>query len=195
MTNTDRTPSQQAMDENISPEYEWKCITEQAAFAGRDGAGALVFKDQMWLLGGWNPNDKVNFPRICNSEVWCSRDGEEWIEVCEEAPWEGRHTAGYVVCDERMWIVGGDCNQGHYQPDVWSSTDGVAWQQVTDRAPWGQRVLHYTAAFDGKIWVMGGKPYRNLPARRRSFTTMYGTQSTARTGSECRKVRPGRHVV
>ena len=44
-------------------EYEWICVTEQAAFAGRDGAGALVFKDRMWLLGGWNPGDKVNFPR------------------------------------------------------------------------------------------------------------------------------------
>ena len=43
--------------------YEWICVTEQAAFAGRDGAGALVFKDRMWLLGGWNPGDKVNFPR------------------------------------------------------------------------------------------------------------------------------------
>ena len=103
-------------------EYEWVCVTEDAAFAGRDGAGALVFQDKMWLLGGWNPRDKVNFPIICNSEVWSSVDGLTWIEVNEEAPWEGRHTAGYAVHDGRMWIVGGDCNQGHYQNDVWRSS-------------------------------------------------------------------------
>ena len=30
-----------------------------------------------------------------------------------------------MVADGRMWIVGGDCNQGHYQNDVWSSADGT----------------------------------------------------------------------
>ena len=137
--------------------YEWICVTEQAAFAGRDGAGALVFKDRMWLLGGWNPGDKVNFPIICNSEVWCSTDGETWVEVNEEAPWEGRHTAGYAVHDGRMWIVGGDCNQGHYQNDVWRSSDGADWELMCDPVPWGPRVLHYTAVHDGRIWVMGGQ--------------------------------------
>ena len=138
-------------------EYEWICVTEQAAFAGRDGAGALVFKDRMWLLGGWNPGDKVNFPRICNSEVWCSSDGETWVEVNEEASWEGRHTAGYAVHNGQMWVVGGDCNQGHYQNDVWRSSDGVGWDLVCDPVPWGPRVLHYTAVLDGRIWVMGGQ--------------------------------------
>ena len=138
-------------------EYEWICVTEDAAFAGRDGAGALVFQDKMWLLGGWNPRDKVNFPIICNREVWSSVDGLTWIEVNEEAPWEGRHTAGYAVHDGHMWIVGGDCNQGHYQNDVWRSSDGVDWELVCDPVPWGPRVLHYTAVHDGGLWVMGGQ--------------------------------------
>ena len=75
----------------------------------------------------------------------------------EEAPWEGRHTAGYAVHDGRMWIVGGDCNQGHYQNDVWRSSDGADWELMCDPVPWGPRVLHYTAVHDGRIWVMGGQ--------------------------------------
>ena len=137
--------------------YQWTCVTGQAEFAARDGAGALVYRDRMWLLGGWNPGDSENFPEICNSEVWNSTDGITWTEVCPKAPWEGRHTAGYVVHDERMWIVGGDSNQGHYQPDVWSSSDGVTWDCVAEEVPWGQRALHHTVAFDGRIWVMGGQ--------------------------------------
>ncbi len=136
---------------------KWNCVTENAAFAGRDGAGALVFKNKMWLLGGWNPNDKVYFPHICNSEVWSSSDGASWTLETAQAPWEGRHTAGYAVHNDRMWIVGGDANQGHYQNDVWSSPDGIHWDLVNDNVPWGPRVLHYTVVFDNKIWVMGGQ--------------------------------------
>ena len=137
--------------------YEWCRVTGEAAFAARDGAGALVFRDRMWLLGGWNPGDKVHFPLICNSEVWSSADGVSWMLENPQAPWEGRHTAGYVVHDGRMWIVGGDCNQGHYQNDVWSSADGVQWNLMNDRVPWASRALHYTLAFNGRIWVMGGQ--------------------------------------
>jgi len=132
-------------------------LTEEAAFAARDGAGALVFKDKMWLLGGWNPRDKVHFPKICNSEVWSSTDGAEWTLELLQAPWEGRHTAGYAVHDDKMWIVGGDCNQKHYQDDVWSTSDGVNWELVNGDVPWAPRVLHYTLVHDGQIWVIGGQ--------------------------------------
>jgi len=143
--------------QNSQPSYKWTEITAQAAFAGRDGAGALVFNDRMWLLGGWNPDDKVNFPLICNSEVWSSSDGAEWKLETPEATWEPRHCAGYVVHNDRMWIVGGDTTQRHHQNDVWSSADGVHWDLVNDNVPWGPRALHYTVAFNGKIWVIGGQ--------------------------------------
>ncbi len=73
------------------------------------------------------------------------------------APWEGRHTAGYVVHRKGLWIVGGDPISGHYQNDVWHSVDGLQWERVADAVPWGPRVLHYTVAFKDKIWVMGGQ--------------------------------------
>lgn len=145
------------MADNNTPQYEWQRVTESAAFAARDGAGALTYKGKMWLLGGWNPGDKVNFPKVCNSEVWSSVDGKDWKLETKQAPWEGRHCGGYVVFKDKMWIVGGDCNQGHYQYDVWNSTDGVKWDLVTDKLPWGPRVLHYTVVFKDKIWIMGGQ--------------------------------------
>ncbi|NPV09206.1 MAG: hypothetical protein HPY83_14765 [Anaerolineae bacterium] len=142
---------------SVEPAYEWTPVTLEAPFAPRDGAGALSFRGRMWLLGGWNPRDKVHFPRICNSEVWSSADGLDWRLETPQAPWEGRHTAGYAVHRGRMWIVGGDANQGHYQNDVWNSDDGIHWDLVCDRVPWADRVLHCTVVHDGRIWVMGGQ--------------------------------------
>ena len=140
-----------------TPPYRWTCATLEADFAARDGAGALASRDKMWLLGGWNPGDKVHFPKICNSEVWSSTDGAAWTLEHPRAPWEGRHTAGYAVHNDKMWIVGGDCNQMHYQNDVWSSADGIHWDLVNGNVPWAPRVLHYTVVHDGRIWVMGGQ--------------------------------------
>jgi hypothetical protein len=55
--------------------YRWVKINCNADFAPRDGAGAFVYKDSKWLIGGWNPPDKINFPLICNNEVWNCKNG------------------------------------------------------------------------------------------------------------------------
>jgi len=155
----------------MSAEYEWTQVTDAAAFPGRDGAGALVFNDRMWLIGGWNPWDKETNPihSDCNSEVWNSEDGVSWLKAKPNthlddsfdpaAGWEARHTAGYVVYRDKMWIIGGDPLLGHYQYDVWNSSDGVHWDCVNPDhpVPWGPRVLHHTFVFQDRIWIMGGQ--------------------------------------
>ncbi len=132
----------------------WVSVTTQAAFPQLDGAGALVFGGKMWLLGGWAPGSRPA-PYTMN-DVWSSPDGRTWASL-GKAPWEPRHTAGYVVHDGRMWVVGGDANSGHYQNDVWHSSDGTNWVVASTNVPWGNRVLHHTVAFAGKIWVIGGQ--------------------------------------
>jgi hypothetical protein len=179
------------------PSYEWVQVTPRAAFAPRDGAGALVFKGRMWLIGGWNPGDKKHFPRICNNEVWSSADGKSWTlekpnsfldrTFDPRRDWEGRHTAGYVVFKDKMWIVGGDVNQGHYQSDVWNSGDGKTWSLVTDKAPWAPRALHYTLAFRDKIWVIGGQ---TMPGFAKSDEVFYRDIWNSTDGIRWTKVEP-----
>lgn len=92
--------------------------------------------------------------------------------------WEGRHTAGYVVYKGKMWIVGGDANQGHYQSDVWNSEDGRVWKWVNrDRpVPWGPRVLHYTFVFKNRIWVLGGQTLPQFaPAPEAVYRDLWNT--------------------
>jgi len=146
-------------DNEVSPEvgYTWTLVNPTAAFAPRDGAGAVVLAGRMWLLGGWNPLDPINFPDVTNAEVWSSVDGFEWTLELLAAPWEGRHVSGYVSLAGRMWVIGGDPNRGHYQNDVWSSVDGKVWERATERVPWENRVLFHTVMKDGAVFVMGGQ--------------------------------------
>lgn len=111
-----------------------------APWMGRDGAGIVSYKGQLWLLGGWNPSNRAVFPMICNNDVWSSRDGErldtgetEHVQrrvVRPSLRLGGASYPGYVVYKDKMWIIGGDCNQKHYQNDVWNSEDGKTWTYV-----------------------------------------------------------------
>jgi len=172
-------------------------VTTEAPFAARDGAGALVFQGRMWLLGGWNPRDKQHFPLICNNEVWSSQDGKNWklekpntflnASFDPQLDWEGRHTAGYVVYRDRMWIIGGDANQHHYQNDVWNSRNGAEWDLVNADVPWGPRVLHYTVVHADKIWVIGGQ---TMPAFTESKEKFHDDIWTTTDGKSWKQVTP-----
>ncbi len=185
------------------PAYEWVNVTRNAEFAPRDGAGALSYHGRMWFIGGWNPIEtwREFFPRICNNEVWSSPNGTEWTLVKPNtfldqtfdasADWEGRHTAGYAVYRDRMWIIGGDVNQGHYQNDVWNSEDGKTWAFVNcDKPlPWGPRALHYTVVHDDRIWVMGGQ---TMPAfaKESSDEVFYRDVWTTQDGVNWNQIKP-----
>jgi hypothetical protein len=146
--------------------YGWQNVNVQAPFAPRDGAGLLVYENKLWLLGGWNASTAV-FPNTTTNEVWNSADGKHWTEIKpntfgtaafnSSSDWQGRHMAGWTVYRDKLWIVGGDSNQCHYQPDVWNSSDGAHWTQVASNVPWGNRVLFYTLVFNNTLWVMGGQ--------------------------------------
>lgn len=129
---------------------DWTPYAVYAPFGYRDGAGAVVFKDEMWLLGGW-----AHGPLM--SDVWKSKNGMDWQYVTY-APWAGRHQFGAVVFKEKIWVVGGDLLS-----DVWSSDDGVTWTLETDNAPWGDRYAPYVCAFDDKLWLMGGQKWEKKP--------------------------------
>jgi hypothetical protein len=149
--------------------YQMRCVTMEAPWRPRDGAGALSFRGGLWLLGGWRPREAgpsgpagVVDPAFegttwtVDSEVWRSDDGgSTWRCVQARCPWPGRHTAGYAVHNDRMWVIGGDIYTN--SADVWSSADGINWQCHTTDAPWAGRVLPYVTSFDGALWLMGGQ--------------------------------------
>ena len=157
----------------------WRQVlaNETAPFLKTDGHTLVVFKDKMWLLGGWLgrfDHDQATFTvggDHWTSQVWCTSDGKNW-ESKGNAPWAGRHGFGCVVHDDKLWVIGGD-----QHTDVWNTEDGVTWNKISDTVPWGERYFPYIVSFKGKIWVMGGMrvAFTESPRLRDKYNDVWST--------------------
>ena len=88
----------------------------------RDSSGEVVFKDRLWILGGWF-NSYAAPPR----DIWSSPDGKDWTLVTKEAPWKHSDLPMTLVFKDRIWLMGGWYNgrlAGHgASNEVWSSAE------------------------------------------------------------------------
>lgn len=134
---------------------DWVQVTDKAPWQARDSQGEVVYKDQLWILGGWFDSYAAP-PR----DVWSSRDGKSWTLVTREAPWKHSDLPMAIVFDQRMWLMGGWYNgrlPGHEATSaVWSSDDGATWEQATAKAAWSPRIAAAAVTFKGKMWILGG---------------------------------------
>jgi hypothetical protein len=130
----------------------WTKVTDRAEWQARDSAGEMVFKDRMWILGGWFTPQTPN-PR----DVWSSADGRHWTCAVERAPWEHGDLSAVMAFRDRMWLMGGRKLPGAENSNqVWSSADGATWALVSDGAGWCPRVSSAFAVFKDRMWVLGG---------------------------------------
>lgn len=81
----------------------------------------------------------------------------DWVKATDKVAFQARDSAGEVVFQDRLWILGGWFTS-HAEPprDVWSSADGVHWERVVEKAPWRHADLPTALVFDGRLWMMGG---------------------------------------
>lgn len=137
------------------PAPAWVKVTDKAAWQARDSSGEVVYKDQLWLFGGWFDSFAAP-PR----DVWSSPDGKDWKLVEQAAPWKHSDLPMTLVFDDKMWFMGGWYNgrlPGHSASnEVWWSTDGVKWQQATAAAGWTPRIAAGATVFKGRMWILGG---------------------------------------
>ena len=136
----------------------WSRITESAPWPPRDSPGAAVFRNRIWLLGGWQMLSPGNFPRL--NDVWRSADGATWECVLRAAPWPARNLGGCVVLDDRIWLMGG-FDGVHTFGDVWCSDDGDRWDLVEKRSPWAPRAMFPAIEYRNRIWILGGGNYHD----------------------------------
>ena len=119
-------------------------LLPSAKFSPRCGAASVVFKDKIWILGGWAGGSDLDGL----NDVWCSSDGVHWSEATSNAEWSGRFGHAAVVFKNKIWILGPN--------DVWNSEDGIHWKKVVSNPEWAPRKRHTAVVFQDKIWIIGG---------------------------------------
>jgi len=91
---------------------DWTIETESAPWAARLWFSSVVYRDRIWVLGGW-AKETGNF-----ADVWHSTDGRKWEKLGTKTCWKARHEHSAFVFQDKIWIAG-----GHAQPlssEVWS---------------------------------------------------------------------------
>jgi N-acetylneuraminic acid mutarotase len=111
---------------NYVPDYEahadvwrsadgvrWESVTDRAPWHARLWFSSVVYRDRIWVLGGWS-----NHPHRNWNDVWYSTDGHAWQRLETRTVWKERHEHSAFVFDDRIIVAG-----GHAQPlsaEVWS---------------------------------------------------------------------------
>jgi hypothetical protein len=81
--------------------------------------------------------------------------GDNWTIITHSAPWKERHGHATIVFDDKMWIFGGETQEGLVN-DIWYTRDGVNWNMVASNAQWSPRYRHEIVVFHDIIWLIGG---------------------------------------
>lgn len=84
----------------------WDCHTTEAPWYPRQFHEVAVFDGRLWVLEGWNQENR--------NDVWYSSDGVTWDEL-PGTPWNPRHAASVFVFDDALWMVAGN----NMESDVW----------------------------------------------------------------------------
>jgi hypothetical protein len=134
----------------------WQTVAEKSNLPERVFYGAAVFRDKIWLAGGYDGKNYYN-------DVWNSADGVNWTRVAPRSSWSPRISPVIVVFKNKLWLIAGGVIDGEKNPnpgsgnEVWSSEDGKSWKLETSKmARNAVYIGAYSAAvFDGKLWLAG----------------------------------------
>lgn len=90
----------------------WIEETTAAPWSARLWFSSVVYRDRLWVLGGWSNQPSKNW-----NDVWYSQDGKHWRELKTASVWKERHEHSSFVMHDSIWVAG-----GHAQPlssEVW----------------------------------------------------------------------------
>ena len=109
----------------------WTQVTAKAGWEPRLWFPAIVYRDRMWVMGGWSRNPANPLPGYTDyrkdgtagnmmanwNDVWHSADGKNWEQLKTKTVWKTRHEHSAYVFQGKLWVTA-----GHTWPlvnDVW----------------------------------------------------------------------------
>ncbi|HEX4952404.1 MAG TPA: hypothetical protein VF017_03280 [Thermoanaerobaculia bacterium] len=87
----------------------WQAAAGQPAWAPRNGHTATVFRDRLWLLGGWADRGGGSGQVLEGNvnDVWSTADGLAWGPVTSRASWLPRNGHTAAVFRDQLWVLAG----------------------------------------------------------------------------------------
>jgi alpha-tubulin suppressor-like RCC1 family protein len=163
----------------------WTQVSTNVGFGmGVTDARMVFFNNRLYRLGGELRTGLTNAVWYSEAssttalgEVWQQSSGHEF------APWSARTGHCTQVFNGRIWVYGGEDNQGTPLNDVWSSADGSTWTQATASAAWPVRNNATGTVFAGKLWLLGGFSYTTMTAYHDAWNSSDGITWTQVTSS------------
>lgn len=135
---------------------DWELVAEKSPWGDRRSIQVVIFKDKMWLMGGWGP--EVGY----RNDVWYSEDGINWVKTISKADFSAREGHSLVVFKDKLWLIGGvRYDKRETKNDVWYSEDGINWFEATSSAQWSSRWDQTVTVFKDKLWLIGGMDFNN----------------------------------
>jgi hypothetical protein len=93
----------------------WTCVAEHAPWSPRMWFVPKVWKDRLWIVGGFDNAHGVNL-----GDVWSTAGGMEWERFMPAPGFSPRHEVTCYVYLDSLWVVAG--NAWPLMNDVWRLT-------------------------------------------------------------------------
>lgn len=100
----------------------WERVLEHAPWTPRQWFPAVVHRDRLWIIGGY---DNVNGANL--NDVWYSEDGKTWRQLEATPVFAPRHEPTVYTHEGRLLVVAG--NTWPVVNDVWSLSLDPAWPE------------------------------------------------------------------
>ena len=98
----------------------WERVLEHAPWAPRQWFTAEVYRDRLWIIGGYDNVHGLNF-----DDVWYTEDGVTWHRYEVQPVFSTRHEPTTYVHKGALWVVAG--NTWPVLNDVWRLTLPEGW--------------------------------------------------------------------
>ena len=132
----------------------WNVVSSVGTrWGARFWAGAVVYNNSIWVLGGNTTSFVNNSSSSGTNDVWRSTNGVNWTLNNRNAPWSARYGLEVRVFKNRIWVMGGGPGDKN---DVWYSS-GTGWHQLdAGSTHWSGRENFGSAVLGEKLYIFGG---------------------------------------
>ena len=129
---------------------DWNLVTAKAPWNGRIEHTAIVWKNNIWIMGG------KDYAGNYNNDVWYSPNGTNWYQASASAPWSERCEIGSFIQEEKLYIIGGYDGVNEMN-EIWSTENGTNWNLVVLYPEWGNRVSFEILTVSNRVYLIGGE--------------------------------------